>query len=66
MWLTILCQLITTVSLLYRNRERAIIEFHEGMLTLELSLYVLEIPHDVYTTLGQNLIGCTALSQEKW
>ena len=34
-----------------------------GMLTLELSSYVLDIPNDAETPLGQNLIGCSALSQ---
>ena len=35
-----------------------------GMLTLELSSIVLETPNDAYTTLSQNLINCSALSQE--
>ena len=35
----------------------------EGMLTLELSSNVLEIPNHAYTTLSQNLIGCSTLSQ---
>ena len=35
-----------------------------GMLTLELSSIVLEIPNDAYVTLSQNLIGCSTLSQE--
>ena len=36
------------------------------MLKLELSSCVFEIPDDAYacTTLSQNLIGCTTLSQE--
>ena len=34
-----------------------------GMLTLELSATVLEIPNDAYTTLSQSLIGCSTLSQ---
>ena len=34
------------------------------MTTLELSSYVLEIPNDGYTTLSQNLIGCSTLTQE--
>ena len=33
------------------------------MLTLELSVLVLEIPNDAYTTLSQNLIGCSTLRQ---
>ena len=36
----------------------------EGMLTLELSSIVLEIPNDAYTTLSRNLIGCPTLSEE--
>ena len=36
------------------------------MLTLELSSYVLEIPNDAYTTLSQNLIGYSTLSQETY
>ena len=32
--------------------------------TLGLSSYVLEIPNDAYTTLSQNLMGCSTLSQE--
>ena len=36
----------------------------QGMLTVELSSYVLGIPNDAYTTLSQNLIDCTSLSQE--
>ena len=36
-----------------------------GMLTLELSAIVLEIPNDAYTTLSQNLIGCSTLSQNE-
>ena len=35
----------------------------EGMLTLELSSNVLEIPNYAYKTLSQNLIGCSTLSQ---
>ena len=34
------------------------------MLTYELSPYVLQIPNDAYTTLRQNLIGCSTFSQE--
>ena len=34
------------------------------MLTLEFSSYLLEIPNDAYTTLSQNLIGCSTLSQD--
>ena len=34
------------------------------MLTLELSSIVLEIPNDAYSTLSQNLINCSELSQE--
>ena len=34
------------------------------MLILESSSYILEIPNDAYTTLSQNLIGCSTLSQE--
>ena len=36
------------------------------MLKLKLSFCVFEIPDDAYacTTLSQNLIGCTTLSQE--
>ena len=34
------------------------------MSTLELSPYLLGIPNDAYTTLGQNMIGCSTLSQE--
>ena len=34
------------------------------MLTLELSVLVLEIPNDAYTTLSRNLIGCSTLRQE--
>ena len=36
----------------------------QGMLTLELSVLVLEIPNDAYTTLSRNLIGCSTLRQE--
>ena len=36
------------------------------MLTLQLSLYALEIPNDPYPALSQNLIGCSTLSQEYW
>ena len=36
----------------------------QGLLTLELSSIVLEIPNDAYATLSQNLIGCSTLSQE--
>ena len=36
-----------------------------GMSTLELSSYVLEIPNYAYTTLSQNLIGWSTLSQEQ-
>ena len=35
-----------------------------GMLTLELSSYLLEITNDAYTTLQSILIGCSTLSQE--
>ena len=35
-----------------------------GISTLELSSRVLEIPNDADTTLIQNLIGCSILSQE--
>ena len=35
-----------------------------GILVLELSYYVLEIPNCAQTTLSQNLIGCRTLSQE--
>ena len=35
------------------------------MLTLELASIVLEIPNDAYTTLSQNLIGCSTLSQNE-
>ena len=31
----------------------------KGMLTLELSLQLLEIPNDEYTLLSQFLIGCS-------
>ena len=34
------------------------------MLTLELSVLVLEIPNDACTTLSRNLIGCSTLRQE--
>ena len=34
------------------------------MLLFELSSIVLEIPNDAYTTLSQNLNGCSTLSQE--
>ena len=34
------------------------------MLTLELSAPVLEIPNDAYTSLSQNLIGCSILNQD--
>ena len=34
------------------------------MLTLELSVLVLENPNDAYTTLSRNLIGCSTLRQE--
>ena len=34
------------------------------MLAMELSSIVLEIPHNAYTTLSRNLIGCLTLSQE--
>ena len=34
------------------------------MLTSELSTYVLKIPNNAYTTLSQNLIGCSTLSHE--
>ena len=34
------------------------------MFALKLSSYVLEIPIDVYSTLGQTLIGCSTLSRE--
>ena len=37
---------------------------YEGMLALELSSYVLEIPCDAHTTLSQILIGCSTLIQE--
>ena len=37
-----------------------------GMLTLELSSYVLEIPSNAYTTFNQNQIGCSTPSQECW
>ena len=30
----------------------------------QLSVLVLEIPNDAYTTLSQNLIGCSTLRQE--
>ena len=33
------------------------------MLTLELSSTVLKIPNDAYTTLSQNLIGCSTFIQ---
>ena len=40
------------------------------MLTLDLSSVVLESPNDTYTTLGQNLIGCSTLKsrvlQDDW
>ena len=36
----------------------------KGILALELSSYVLDIPNDFYTTMSQNLIGCSTLSQE--
>ena len=36
----------------------------KSMLTMELSSSDLEIPKDAYTTLSQNLIGCSKLSQE--
>ena len=35
------------------------------MLKLELSSIVLEIPNGGYTTLSQNLIGCSTLSQSR-
>ena len=35
-----------------------------GMLTLELSSYVLEIPNYGYILLSQNQIGCSTLSQD--
>ena len=35
-----------------------------GLLALELSSSVLEIPNDAYKTLSQNLIGCSTLIQE--
>ena len=35
------------------------------MLTMEFSSYLLEIPlNDAYTTLSQNPIGCSTLSQD--
>ena len=47
------------------NNDQALAVFSQkGMLTLELSSYVLETPNDAYTTLRQNLIGCSTLSQE--
>ena len=33
------------------------------LLILELSAYVSEITNDIYTSLSQNLIGCSTLSQ---
>ena len=36
----------------------------QGLLALELSSAVLEIPNDACRTLSQNLIGCSTLSQE--
>ena len=35
------------------------------MLTLELSSYQLEIPHDAYMLLSQTMIGCSLL-QSQW
>ena len=40
------------------------VEVCEKNRALELSSIVLEIPNDAYTTLSQNLIGCSTLSQE--
>ena len=31
---------------------------------MEVSSYFLEFPHDAYTLLSHNLIGCSTLSQE--
>ena len=36
----------------------------ETCLTLKLSFHALEIPYDSQTTLSQNLIGCSTLSQK--
>ena len=38
--------------------------YQSGMSTLELSSSVMEIPNDAYTTLIQNVIGCSTLCQE--
>ena len=38
--------------------------YQQGMLTLDLSVLVLDIPNDAYTTLSRNLIGCSKLRQE--
>ena len=38
--------------------------YQSGMSTLELSSSVMEIPNDAYTTLIQNVFGCSILCQE--
>ena len=35
-----------------------------GCINIELSSYLLKTPNDADTTLSQNLIGCSTLSQE--
>ena len=46
-----------------RTEVEYILCYDRGMLTLELSSYVLHIPNDAETPLDQNLIGCSTLSQ---
>ena len=41
-----------------------IVTINKGMLTLESSSYVLEIPNNAYTTLSKILIDSSTLSQE--
>ena len=42
------------------------ISYQLGMPTLELSSYVLEIQNDSYTTLSQNMIGCSTLISKEY
>ena len=74
-WLCRLC-----MWTLYRERDReqlvhpswvsqfvnigGVLTEQYGRLSLELFSIVLEIPNDAYTTLSQNLIGCSAFSWE--
>ena len=37
-----------------------------GHFNIELSSHVLECPNDAYTTLSQNLIGCSTLREENF